>query len=293
MAVLQIVQQLIGENEMSKLPLNSRSQSADKRAAELKAVWVFCVVTVVLTVGILLLLPGYVGPIIIVFIPTITAVILIILTTGSNQVRPRLFSRTAWHLTLKWLVISLGLALALRLGVSLLGLLVVPDYQWQPGPFSPLLLLVFFFAAGEEIGWRGFALPVLLKSGYHPLVAALILGIPWALLHLPLALPGMLSAGTPMPADFLIILALSILLTWVYLAGGNSLSTAVLLHGGQNMFAFLNNGLSPAAAGWLMTAVYGTVALLVILFTRGRLGLPKVEALTEPEDLSDAVLANS
>jgi membrane protease YdiL (CAAX protease family) len=134
--------------------------------------------------------------------------------------------------------------------------------------------MVFLFAAGEEIGWRGFALPTLLAHGYHPLTATLILGVPWALLHLPLVLPGMLNAGTPMLAEFLIMMALSVLMTWIYLAGGNSLTAAVLLHGGQNMIAILNNGLDAAATGWLMAAVYGTAALLIILFSKGRLGLP-------------------
>lgn len=253
--------------------MSSITQSLEKQQSDLKAVWAFCLVTAVLSITVLFLSPGG-GPFIVVFIPAVTAVILISLTSGKSQVRPLLFSRTAWHLTFKWLLISLGLALALRLGVSLLGLAVVPGYHWQPGPFSPLLLLTLLFAAGEEIGWRGFALPTLLKRGTHPLSAALLLGIPWALLHLPLVLPGMLSAGTPPLAQFLTMMALSVLLTWIYLAGGTSLSTAVLLHGGQNIFVILNNGLDPAASGWLMAAVYGTAALLVALLTRGRLGLP-------------------
>jgi membrane protease YdiL (CAAX protease family) len=258
---------------MSRVSLNPVTQVPADRPIGLAAVWVFCLVTVALTVATLFLLPGYAGPALVVFIPTITAVTLITLTAGKSQVRPRLFSVGAWHLSLKWLLISLGVALALRLGVSVLGLLFVPGYPWQPGPFSPLLLMAFLFAAAEEIGWRGFALPALLAHGYRPLTTILLLGVPWALLHLPLVLPGMLSAGTPMLAQFLIMMAMSVLVTWAYLAGGNSLSPAVLLHGGQNIFVILNNGLNPVASGWLMAAVYGAAALLVILLTRGRLGL--------------------
>ncbi|MCB8985936.1 MAG: CPBP family intramembrane metalloprotease [Ardenticatenaceae bacterium] len=250
----------------------STAHSLDKRKSDLRAVWIFCLVTAVLSTAILAFLPGYAGPAIVVFIPAVTAVILISHTAGKSQVRPRLFSRRAWHFTFKWLLISLGLTLVLRLGVSLLGLVLVPGYQYQPGPISPLLLMVFLFAAAEEIGWRGFALPTLLKYGFHPLVAALLLGVPWALLHLPLVSPGMLSAGTPPLAQFLVMMSLSVLLTWAYLAGGSSLSTAVLLHGGQNFFAVLNYGLNPVASGWLMAAVYGVAALLVVLLTRGRLG---------------------
>ncbi len=260
---------------MSELHEGSIEQLTDSRQNDLRGVWIFCGVTVVLTVGLLFLLPGFLGPLIVVIIPTVVGIAVIATTAGRTQVRPRLFSARAWQLSVKWALISLGVALALRLGVSLLGLVLVPGYQWDPGPFSPLLLMTLLFAAGEEIGWRGYALPTLLGRGYRPLAAALILGIPWALLHLPLVLPGMLSAGTPMLAQFLIMLSLSILVTWAFLAGGNSLSPAVLLHGGQNAFVILNKGLSPVASAWLMVAVYGAAALLIILLTRGRLGLPE------------------
>jgi hypothetical protein len=97
-------------------------------------------------------------------------------------------------------------------------------------------------------------------------------GVPWGLLHLPLVLPGRLSAGTPMLAQFLIMMALSVLVTWAYLGGGRSLGAAVLLHAGQNMFGVLNNGLSAVDSGWLMAVVYGGAALIVIMLTRGDLG---------------------
>jgi membrane protease YdiL (CAAX protease family) len=252
-------------------PLENRTGRG--RPIEMRAVWAFTLLTLVLSVGVLFLLPGLAGPAIIVFIPTILAAVLIRYTAGKGQVRRQLFSREQWPISLKWLLAGLGLALGLRAGVSLLALALVPGYQFQPGPFSPFLLMTLLFAAGEEIGWRGFALPAMLANGYRPLTAALILGLPWALMHLPLVLPGMLSEGTPMAAQFLVILALSVLTSWVYLSGG-SLTAAVLLHGGQNITVILNNGLDPVSSGWLMAAVYGIVAVVVILLTKGRLGLP-------------------
>lgn len=257
---------------MSNVTLNLEAKAADQRKSDLRAVWLFSLSILIFSISLLFLLPRYAGPAVIVFMPTIVAVILIRLTVGKGQVRPRLFSRKQWRITLKWLLISLGLALTLRLGISLAGLVLVPGYQFQPGTFSPLLAMAFLFAAGEEIGWRGFALPTLLSHGWRPLTASLILGVPWALLHLPLVLPGMLSEGTPMLAQFLTLLSLSILMTWIYLASGRSLTAAVLLHGGQNMVAILNNGLAATTSGWLMAAVYGGIALLVIAFSQGRLG---------------------
>jgi len=257
---------------MSQLSLDVKAPRTGKRQKEMRAVLIFALAIPILSISMFYLLPGIGGISIAVFIPTVLAATLIRLTAGKGQVRSRLFSRNAWRINVRWLLISLGLALALRLGVSLLGLLFVPGYVFQPGAFSPFLLMVFLFAAGEEIGWRGFALPTLLARGFRPLTAALFLAVPWALLHLPLVLPGMLSDGTPMLAQFLIISAMAVLTTWLYLAAGGSLAAAVLLHGGQNMTVILNNGLDATAAGWLMAAVYGAAAILVILFTRGRLG---------------------
>lgn len=190
--------------------------------------------------------------------------------------RRRLLTADAWRISPGWLVVTLALALAIRLSVSGVGLSTVAGYRWNPGDLTPLLLGIFVFAAGEEVGWRGFALPALVDRGVHPLAATVVLGIPWALLHLPLTLPGRMNEGMPAAAQFITILAMSVLTSWVFLAAGRSITAAVLLHGGLNVFATLNGGLDPAASGWLMAGVYGTVALAVIVGTGGRLGASTV-----------------
>jgi len=239
-----------------------------------KAVAWYCFDVALISLALLFWLPGLAGAALVVFVPAVIAVLMIARAGGRSELRARLFNRRVWRLTLKWLLISLGVALGLRLGVSLLALAVAPGYTFNPGPFSPLLLATLIFAAGEEIGWRGFALPVLLENGYHPLRASLILGLPWALLHLPLTLPGMLSEGTPMVAELIIIMALSVLLSWAFLGSGFTLTAPILLHAGQNIFVILNNGMDAVTAGWLMAAVYSAAALVVVLLTRGRLGHP-------------------
>jgi hypothetical protein len=92
---------------MSHLSLNLNAQHTDERQREMKAVWIFTLVTLVLSVGILFLLPGVSGPALIVFIPVILAVVLTRYTAGKGQIRPRMFSRQRWAISLKWLVVSL------------------------------------------------------------------------------------------------------------------------------------------------------------------------------------------
>jgi membrane protease YdiL (CAAX protease family) len=154
---------------------------------------------------------------------------------------------------------------------------VIFDYEFRPGALTPLLLGIFVFAAGEEIGWRGFALPALLARGYRPLTATVLLGVPWALLHLPLAGAGMLNEGWSMWALFVFMMAISVLVSWVYLASGLSITSAVLFHGGQNVLAVLNDGIDPLKGGWVMVGVYGLAATLVVIATKGRLGMPPEE----------------
>jgi uncharacterized protein len=136
----------------------------------------------------------------------------------------------------------------------------------QLGMLSPLLIMLFLFAAGEELGWRAYALPRLLKT-YSPLSASLILGIPWAILHLALLLPGMMNEGVPALSQLIILTALSVLTTWVYLRSGNSVLAATLLHGGQSAFAILivNVGIDPVQSAWLMAVVYAAFAVMVVI----------------------------
>lgn len=240
-------------------------------------VGVFAAITLLSSLAVLLLLPGLTGPVMVVFIPTAAAVLLIRIGAGRGQVSNLLFTHRAWRVSLKWVVISLGLALVLRLGVGILGSVVIFDYEFRPGALTPLLLGIFVFAAGEEIGWRGFALPALLARGYRPLTATLLLGVPWALLHLPLAGAGMLNEGWSMWALFVFMMAISVLVSWVYLASGLSITSAVLIHGGQNVLAVLNDGIDPLKGGWVMVGVYGLAATLVVIATKGRLGMPPEE----------------
>ena len=240
-------------------------------------VWVFAAITLLSSLAVLLLLPGLTGPVMVVFIPTAAAVLLIRVGAGRGQVSNLLFTQRAWRVNLKWAVISLGLALVLRLGVGVLGSVVIFEYKFRPGALTPLLLGIFVFAAGEEIGWRGFALPALLARGYRPLTATLLLGAPWALLHLPLAGAGMLNEGWSMWALFVFMMAISVLVSSVYLASGFSTTSAVLFHGGQNVLAVLNDGIDPLKGGWVMVGAYGLAAILVVIATKGRLGMPPEE----------------
>lgn len=87
-------------------------------------------------------------------------------------------------------------------------------------------------ALGEELGWRGYALPRLLALS-TPLRAGLIVGGAWAIWHVPaFFLSGVMAASW---AAFgwwaLTTLALSLVMTWLYLrANGNVVVAGIVPH---------------------------------------------------------------
>lgn len=261
------------KSQLANAPTNSFLNQYD--------VEIFAAVTLLLSVIVLLLpLPLLAGPSMVVFIPAIVAMVIISLTKGS--VRAMVFSSQAWRISLKWAGISLAVGIALRFGVWLVGSLLPANYALSIAGFTPVLITSFLFAAGEEIGWRGFALPKLLERGTRPLAAAFWLGIPWGILHLPLVLPGKLVAGAPPIGYFLITLSLSFLLAWLFLGSGHSITAPVLMHGVQNMLSFANSAMPVEVSTWVMAGVYAAAAAVLILLTRGRLGMRKAEPASLP-----------
>src|SRR5262249_28285774 len=100
----------------------------------------------------------------------------------------------------------------------------------------PVVGVIGSFVAGfgEELGWRGFALPRM-QARQSALAASLLLGVLWGLWHLPL----LVAQGLPLAGAGLIglvgfVLAIpvpfAVLFTWVYNNTNGSLFLMVLFH---------------------------------------------------------------
>ena len=149
--------------------------------------------------------------------------------------------------------------------------------------------LFFLFAGGpffEEIGWRGFALPRLQRL-HGPLFGTLILGTLWALWHLPLFLIPEWDTPHGSPIDVALyvvsVVALSVILTWVFNNTKGSVLLAILAHGYINVSAVSMYDLFPAPAvtEGITNVVLGlgAAALMILALTRGRLGYRQEEDL--------------
>lgn len=132
---------------------------------------------------------------------------------------------TAW-----WLFLILGIPMIFYAGAAMKGSTSFP-FPFSPWyQVLPALASALFLGPIEEFGWRGFALP-LLQRRYTPFWAGLILGVIWAIWHIP----AFLLSGTPQSAwsfgpYFLGVVAISVIMTPLFNATRGSLLFAFLYH---------------------------------------------------------------
>lgn len=137
---------------------------------------------------------------------------------------------------------------------------------------------------GEEPGWRGFALPRLQKD-FGPVLGTLILGTLHGIWHLPALFTPLLG---PFSWDSFLTFVLTaaagtFIYTWVFNNTRGSVWIAILLHASSNSASNLVGSLIPKGveltgwqsalnAGWLNVMAFSLAAVLLIIFTRGKLG---------------------
>ena len=110
------------------------------------------------------------------------------------------------------------------------------------------LLVSTWVQAGEEVGWRGYLLPSLARRlGLGG--ATLVVGIIWAVWHLPLFfIPGSGSDGQSFPLYLAHVTALSVAMGWLYWKSAGSLLVVMVMHAAINNTGSLVPGV-PAFAG--------------------------------------------
>jgi membrane protease YdiL (CAAX protease family) len=195
--------------------------------------------------------------------PAVAAIVVTALTEGRPGVKTLLQRLTIWRVGVRWYVVALGLPVFLSAVVVVLSILLGAPAQVEFSPVSLLTMVVFVLVVGEEIGWRGYALPKLLQN-HSAVTASLILGVLWGGWHLPtFFIAGSPQASIPFLAFLLFTTGASVLFTWLHLHTQGSLLIATLFHGAINSFGFVNNALDPAARWWLTGAVYVAAALIV------------------------------
>jgi len=94
--------------------------------------------------------------------PGVAAVVVSGLSEGEAGIRALLRRLVEWRVGIQWYLAALGLPVAeglLAIGVAIA--FGSPTAR-RIGPFIPEMWVMYVFAACEELGWRGYALPRLL-----------------------------------------------------------------------------------------------------------------------------------
>ncbi|MDQ2052184.1 type II CAAX endopeptidase family protein [Natronolimnohabitans sp. A-GB9] len=172
-----------------------------------------------------------------VFGPLLAAAVLTWATGGSlRRWGGQLF---IWRVDGRWYLIVLVGFPVVFVGASTAIYAVLTGYEPDLGVLPERAWIVLFFLVfqilyaglGEELGWRGFALPRL-QDRYNALMASLIIGFFWALWHLPLFFQPDSYQAQMGPLIYLIdTFTISILFTWLYNSTGGSVLIATLFHG--------------------------------------------------------------
>jgi len=141
-----------------------------------------------------------------------------------------------------------------------------------------VVFVTILYGGLEEPGWRGFAVSKLLTK-YNPVVASFIIAPIWVAWHLPLYfITGWSGNDQPLVWFLLYVLALSLIMTWLYLNANRSVLPVMLLHGATNhvfnYFPMETVVIRSFAYDFnvLKTIVYWTIALILLMATSGRLG---------------------
>jgi hypothetical protein len=122
------------------------------------------------------------------------------------------------------------------------------------------------------------------------LASALIIGVPWGILHLGLTFSGQMNAGTSWGSTILFLLGISVILTWLFVQTKYGILAGIVFHAAQNFFVFLNGGMLAAGIfweSWLLTAVTLAMAVTLIVMYGPRLrhGSVKVAPIVNAEPL--------
>ena len=188
-----------------------------------------------------------------VFAPGLIALALTEANDGRAATRA-LFNRVLkWDVGARFYVFAIAFIPAVKLLAALLNRIVLGAWPKFGDTSVVLMLLVLMVStwaqAGEELGWRGYALPRMWERiGLGP--ASIFLGMIWATWHLPLffVFNGD-TLGQSFPLYALQVTAISVVMGWLYWRSEGSLLIVMLFHAAVNNLKDIVPSASPVASG--------------------------------------------
>jgi membrane protease YdiL (CAAX protease family) len=184
-----------------------------------------------------------------------------------------LFGRVfKWDVGIRWYMFAIAYLAVVKMTAALLHRVftgVWPTFGSEAWYVMAGAVLISTWAqAGEEIGWRGYAVPRL-SDHFGLASASIIVGVIWASWHIPIFFFREADVyGQSFPLYLLEVTAISVTMAWLYWRTGGSLLLVMILHAAVNNTKDIVPSAQPGATnsltldaslvGWL------TVALLWI-----------------------------
>lgn len=173
-----------------------------------------------------------------VFAPSYVALALTARDQGRAGLRELLSRLIRWRVGLRWYLFAAGFMAAIKLSAALVHRVVTGAWPTFGHEAWYVMAIALVFStpvqAGEEIGWRGYALPrIAARIGLGP--AGVVLGVIWAFWHVPIFfMPGSDTYGQAFPVYLLQVTAISVAMAWLYAHTNGSLLLVMLLHAAVN-----------------------------------------------------------
>lgn len=203
--------------------------------------------------------------------PFIAAFLVTFITSGKSGVKNLFKSIVKWNVKPVWWIVVISPILIYAI-LSVLNYFLegsfynqnlLGEIKYVPNwGIGAVLFWILTYGLGEEVGWRGFALPRL-QTSRNALSATVFLWIFWSLWHLPAFF---YLYDTSILIPFLIgQFSGAILFTWLFNSTSGSTLMVIIFHGTFN-FITASKGGEGLVAAVLSTLVIVWAVLLIILY---------------------------
>jgi len=222
---------------------------------------------------------------------SLAAIVLVLVEGRKGGLRELLSRFLIWRVGLQWWAIALFFTVIPSVAaLYLFNLLGGPPVDWSGLPplytVVPLFIMLTIAAGiGEEFGWRGFLLPRL-QTRHNALVSSLIIGVMWAIWHIPqFFIEGTFQHDLGSQAGLLpailtysvFVIVSSIQFTWLFNNTRGSVLMAAVMHGASNAWGGYIDVYRGYFGGILTFGAVSVLVTIIIVLIAGARDLSRTD----------------